>query len=211
VKGPTRSSKQQALLLGGLGIVLILALFRGSFGGRSSAPATPSASRGALDGAGADSTPRPPGAGRARGHVVSPDEVPLLSSEDLKSRSVRAPLSAGRDLFDVREPTKPPLPTPTPAPPPPPAPGDPRFVGPLPPPPPTPTPAPPAIPFKFIGTFGPRERPIAVLIAGDRTVNARSGDVVFEKFILRRVGYESVDVGFVGFPPAETRRIGIGP
>jgi hypothetical protein len=33
-------------------------------------------------------------------------------------------------------------------------------------------------------------------------VNARAGDTVFEQFILRRVGYESIDVGFVGFPEA---------
>ena len=72
-------------------------------------------------------------------------------------------------------------------------------MGPLPPPPPTPTPAPPSIPFKFIGSFGPRERPIAVLAAGDRLVNARAGDVVFDRFILRKVGYESIDVGYVGF------------
>jgi len=115
-----------------------------------------------------------------------------------------------RDLFDLREPTKRPPPTPTPAPPPPPAPGDPRFVGPLPPPPPTPTPAPPPIPFKFIGSFGPRDRPIAVLAAGDRIVNARAGDVVFERFVLRKVGYESIDVGFVGFAESESRRLGIG-
>jgi hypothetical protein len=84
-------------------------------------------------------------------------------------------------------------------------------VGPLPPPAPTPTPAPPAIPFKFIGTFGPKERPFAVLVLGDQIVNARAGDVVFDAFLLRRVGYESVDVGFVGFAPTETRRLGIAP
>ncbi|MBC8647213.1 MAG: hypothetical protein H7X85_08630, partial [Thermoanaerobaculia bacterium] len=100
---------------------------------------------------------------------------------------------------------------PTPPPPPPPDPGEPEFVGPLPPPPPPPTPAPPDIAFKFIGSFGPRERPIAVLVLGDQVLNARTGDVVFDRFIVRKVGYESVDVGFVGFAPAETRRLGITP
>jgi len=48
-----------------------------------------------------------------------------------------------------------------------------------------------------------------VLVSGDQVVNARSGDVVFARFILRKVGYESIDVGFVGFAPTETRRVGI--
>ncbi len=114
----------------------------------------------------------------------------------------------GRDLFELRDPTKPPPPTATPAPP---APGDVRFVGPLPPPPPTPTPKPPDISFKFIGTFGPKEHPIAVVQQGDQVLNVRAGDTLFGKFILKKVGYESIDVGFMGFPEAETRRLGITP
>jgi hypothetical protein len=68
---------------------------------------------------------------------------------------------------------------------------------------------PPDINFKFIGTFGPRDHPIAVLLMGDQLLNAHKGDVVFDRFILRNIGYESVDVGFVGYPPAATRRLGI--
>jgi hypothetical protein len=48
-----------------------------------------------------------------------------------------------------------------------------------------------------------------VLVQGDQIVNARAGDVVFARFILRKVGYESIDVGFVGFAPSEFRRLGI--
>jgi hypothetical protein len=70
---------------------------------------------------------------------------------------------------------------------------------------------PPEIQFRFIGSFGPKDRPIAVLALGDELVNARVGDVVFQRFILRRVGYESIDVGFVGYSPAETRRLAIAP
>jgi hypothetical protein len=81
----------------------------------------------------------------------------------------------------------------------------------VPPPPPTPTPLPPAITFKFIGTFGPKDHPIAVLLLGDQIVNARVGDVVFDQFIVRRIGYESLDVGFVGRDPADTRRLAIAP
>jgi hypothetical protein len=195
-------SRRQAVLLGVLAVLLVLAVARWSSSGPKG-PETEGRTAAARPAAG----PRP-AAGR-RAAAVSPDEVPLLSPEDLRPRSRSGSAEASRDLFDVREPTHRPPPTPTPAPPPPPPPGDPRFIGPLPPPPPTPTPAPPPIPFKFIGSFGPRERPIAVLVAGDSIVNARSGDVVFERFILRRVGYESVDVGFVGFPESQSRRLGI--
>jgi hypothetical protein len=135
----------------------------------------------------------------------------LISPDDLDPRPSGRAAGAGRDLFDFRPPTERPLPTPTPPPPPPPAPGDAGFVGPLPPPPPPPTPAPPDIGFRFIGSFGPRERPIAVLVLGDQVVNARAGDVVFDQFIVRKVGYESIDIGFVGFSPSETRRLGITP
>jgi hypothetical protein len=70
---------------------------------------------------------------------------------------------------------------------------------------------PPPINFKFIGTFGPKDHPLAVLILNDQLVNARAGDVVFEQFILRRIGFESVDIGFVGRDPADVRRIPIAP
>jgi len=52
---------------------------------------------------------------------------------------------------------------------------------------------------------------MAILDRINQIVNARAGDVVFDSFLLRRVGYESVDVGFVGFAPTETRRLGIAP
>ena len=204
-------SRRQALLLAGLGIVLVLAVVRWtSSPSRPSSPATAGAS-GAVSGGDVDPSPVPsrPPARRGSSSAVSPDEVPDLSPEDLRARA-KKPVWTERDLFDLREPTKPPPPTSTPAPPPPPAPGEARFVGPLPPPPPTPTPAPPAIPFKFIGSFGPRERPIAVLSAADKIVNARAGDVVFDRFVLKRVGYESIDVGFVGFPESQSKRLPVG-
>jgi hypothetical protein len=201
-------SRRQAILLGVLGVFLVLAVVRwSSSSSRPSAPAAPARPSSAGDPA-ADASAAAARRGGPAKKAVTADEVPQIAPEDLKPRSGRS-YSTERDLFDVREPTKPPPPTPTPAPPPPPEPGDPRYVGPLPPPPPTPTPAPPAIPFKFIGSFGPRERPIAVLAAGDRLVNARAGDTVFERFILRKVGYESIDVGFVGFPESQHSRIGI--
>jgi hypothetical protein len=182
-----------------------------------SRPSTPEPAAGTAGhsarGAASPEDDRPAAGPRARPDAkkVSPEEVPIVTTKDLEPLRAQRSAAPGRNIFDQRPPTPVPPPTPTPAPPPPPAPGSPAFIGPLPPPPPTPTPAPPEISFKFIGTFGPKDRPAAVLVQGDQIVNARAGDVVFDRFILRRVGYESVDVGFVGFRPAETRRIGITP
>jgi hypothetical protein len=87
--------------------------------------------------------------------------------------------------------------------------GDVRFIGPPPPPSPTPTPHPPEVTFKFLGTFGAKDRPIAVLQQGEQIYNARAGDTLFGKFIVKKVGYESIDIGFVGFAPSETKRLSI--
>ena len=40
--------------------------------------------------------------------------------------------------------------------------------------------------------------------------NARVGDVVKEQFVLVNIGYESVDIGFVNFPDAASRRLAVG-
>jgi hypothetical protein len=210
-------SRRQAILLGALAVVLCLALVRWRPGGDAPAPAAPAKSA-ATSGSsparpfGGDATGENPAApSRARrgaAKEVNPDDVPVISVADLAPQTQRTNSDPGRDLFELRDPTRPPLPTPTPAPI---APGDVRFVGPLPPPPPTPTPAPPEIAFKFIGTFGPKDHPIAVVQQGDQVLNVRAGDKLFGKFILRKVGFESIDVGFVGFPESETRRLGITP
>lgn len=65
--------------------------------------------------------------------------------------------------------------------------------------------------FRLIGIFGPRDQPIAVLQSGQDTYNARAGDVIQGRWIIRKVGYESIDVGFVGYSPTETRRLGFAP
>ena len=200
-----------------IGLALSVAFLVGVVRWRSapSAPGTPTpAARatGKAAGPGAADEDRPTSRARARDtKAATADDVQIITTKDLDPQRGRRDAQSSRNLFDLRAPTPIPPPPPTPAPPPPPAPGSAAFVGPLPPPPPTPTPAPPEIPFKFIGTFGPKDRPFAVLVQGDQIVNARNGEVVFDRFIVRRVGYESVDVGFVGFPPSQTRRIGIAP
>jgi hypothetical protein len=157
---------------------------------------------------------RPAGAAkpRPRGErTPSIDDISFLDPKDFDPPAPRPGSLGSRNPFDLRAPTPVPPPPPTPAPPPPPAPGSALYIGPMPPPPPTPTPMPPPINFKFIGTFGPKDHPLAVLILNDQLVNARAGDVVFEQFILRRIGFESVDIGFVGRDPADVRRIPIAP
>jgi hypothetical protein len=216
LKLPAGGTKRQAMLFGALVLVLLLALVRWRPGGEAPAPG------GRPPGAPAGPAPGRPSAtdvesgGDTRGAFVrgaprrsqkeiSPDEVPELSVKDLGPSKGQG-TETGRDLFELREPTHTPLPTATPRPP---IPGDPNYIGPLPPPPPTPTPHPPDVTFKFIGTFGPKDAPIAVIQQGDQTFNARAGDTLFGKYVLRKVGYESIDVGFVGFPQSETKRLGI--
>jgi hypothetical protein len=77
-------------------------------------------------------------------------------------------------------------------------------------PPPPPKPVPPPFNYKYIGTFGPPNAPLATFVSGDEIINAHVGDTIAGKFVLRNIGIESVEIGFVGFPPDETRRIPLG-
>ena len=93
------------------------------------------------------------------------------------------------------------------------------------PPPPTPTPAeeprpaaetaplkpqPPPVDVSYLGSFGRPGRRIAVFTDGDAVYNALVGDVIKDKFILVSIGYESADLGFVGFPAATPSRLPAG-
>jgi len=197
-------TRRQAILFGVLAVLLLFFVVKWSSKAKAPEPASPAAPpvAGVSEG-------RPSRGGRRVAPTPGADEIPLLTARDLDPRWRASSQGTTRDLFDPREPTKPPPPPPTPAPPPPPGPGHPAYIGPLPPPAPTPTPTPPDPPFKLIGIFGPRDRPIAVLTNGDEIINARAGDVLFARWIIRKVGYESIDVGFIGFPPTETRRLPI--
>ena len=75
------------------------------------------------------------------------------------------------------------------------------------PPPPPPKPVPPPFPYKYIGTFGSASNPIATFSGNGELINARVGDVIAGKFVLRSIGIESVELGFIGFPPDERQRI----
>jgi hypothetical protein len=77
-------------------------------------------------------------------------------------------------------------------------------------PPPPPPPVPPQFNYKYIGTFGTPSSPLATFVSGDEIINAHVGDTIAGKFMLRNIGIESVEIGFVGFPPDVTRRIPLG-
>ena len=70
-----------------------------------------------------------------------------------------------------------------------------------------PPPQPPAISFQYVGYFGPVDNRIGVFaIPGTPGVFLlKAGDTVLEKFKIVDVGYESAEIGFVGFK--ETKRI----
>jgi len=78
-------------------------------------------------------------------------------------------------------------------------------------PPPPPAPVPPPFPYKYIGTFGRPSNPIATFSGNGEIINARVGEVIADKFILRGIGIESVRIGFVGFPADQTQTVGLGP
>jgi hypothetical protein len=73
-------------------------------------------------------------------------------------------------------------------------------------------PRPPEVDFVYLGSFGPSSRRVAVFSSGEgeKLVNALAGDVLEGKFIVDRIGYESVDIKFVGFPDAPAKRLAIG-
>jgi hypothetical protein len=77
-------------------------------------------------------------------------------------------------------------------------------------PPPPPPPVPPAFDFKYIGTFGGAANPIATFARNGEIVNVHAGDTIDGKFILRSIGIESVEIGYVGFPPDQRTRVPIG-
>jgi hypothetical protein len=77
-------------------------------------------------------------------------------------------------------------------------------------PPPPPVPQPPDFVLRYLGSFGSERLRIAVFTDGENIYNAMVGDVLEDKFIIDYIGFESVDVRFVGFPDAPARRLSVG-
>ncbi|HYI12972.1 MAG TPA: thrombospondin type 3 repeat-containing protein [Thermoanaerobaculia bacterium] len=173
---------------------------------------------------------------RSTGRMAAPPGVEPVQIELLEAES--GSFRSDRNLFAYKEPPPPPPPPPVAPPPPPPdqdKDGVPDFrdncvsvanpdqsdvdrdgIGSaceqdgseVPPPP--PPPQPPQFNYKFIGMFGRPQSPIATFARDGEIVNAKVGDVIEGKFVLRRIGIESAEIGFVGFPPDVTRRIPLG-
>lgn len=71
------------------------------------------------------------------------------------------------------------------------------------------TPKPPPFTWSYLGNFGPARQRIAVFTDGKRVWNARQGETLENKFIVAQIGYESVDIRFVGFPQVPPERLAV--
>ena len=65
-------------------------------------------------------------------------------------------------------------------------------------------PRPPAFPYRVLGRVGP----FAVLTRDGEITNVKAGDTIGGEFVLRSIGAESVEIGFVHFP--DVKKIPIG-
>lgn len=133
-----------------------------------------------------------------------PVEIAELRLNALKHKP--AAYKPGRDPFRFA-----PKPQPAPPPPPPPrpqptAPPTQRPAAPAKP----PAPQPPPVQFVYLGSFGLPGREIAVFSDGQEILNAFAGDVLKKEFVVRSIGFESADIGFVNFPDAPAKRLAIG-
>ncbi len=138
---------------------------------------------------------------RGAGRLALDESAPTVSElriADLERRTPR--LDVGRNPFryaPVRE-VKPP---------------DPPKRNPRPPRQTRPAPTGPQVPritLHYMGRFGSEEVTIAVFRDGDVIYNAMQGDVLDGKFIVDRVGFESADIKFVGFPDVPPTRLSVG-
>ena len=69
---------------------------------------------------------------------------------------------------------------------------------------------PPQLQYHYIGTFRTVNNLIATFSGNGEIVNVRVGETVDGKFVLRSIGIESVEIGYVGFPADLKTRIPIG-
>lgn len=71
-------------------------------------------------------------------------------------------------------------------------------------------PRPPTVDVVYLGSFGSGRMRLAVFSDGTEIFNVPEGDVLKEKFVVVKIGLESADLGFVGFPEAPAKRLEIG-
>ncbi|HEX4498140.1 MAG TPA: hypothetical protein VIE43_20865 [Thermoanaerobaculia bacterium] len=217
-------SRQKTLLLIFGAVVLIAAWhfvgpMLGFGGGAASDDAAGSATtpkRPAADGEG-DEAPRPGRRTVVEHHAARPgDRVAVLRLADLDHPAL--PSKAGRDPWRYVDPPPPPPPPPPPV-------HKPtaeelraeeearrraeeearkRAIE-------AAKPHPAAFTLQYLGRFGPPDREIAVFTNGKTVINKQEGEVIDNKFIVSHIGYESVDIRFVGFPDVPAKRVGVTP
>ena len=68
-------------------------------------------------------------------------------------------------------------------------------------------PEPRVFPWKYLGSFGPADRRIAVFTDGASVYNRREGEVLTDGFVLERIGLESVDVRPLQAPGIPAQRL----
>jgi hypothetical protein len=72
-------------------------------------------------------------------------------------------------------------------------------------------PKPPEFTLQYLGNIGTANRRIAVFSDGKREYIRQEGQVLDGKFIVARIGYESVDIKYVNFPDEPAKRLGVQP
>lgn len=136
------------------------------------------------------------------------DGIQVAELRDASQPQVDAELTPGRDPWRFGQRPEPPRPAPTPPPQPPPPEPEPVQAAPVQTEP--AVPQPPPVDVTFLGSFGPARRKIAVFDDGETVYNALVGDVVKDKFKVHEIGFESVDLTFIGFPDVPPKRLPIG-
>jgi hypothetical protein len=70
-------------------------------------------------------------------------------------------------------------------------------------------PKPPEFTLDYLGRFGPADKKIALFFDGKKEIIVPEGGTIANKFVVARIGYESVDIRFVEFPDWPAKRVGV--
>ncbi len=164
-----------------------------------------------VSGSGSSKKPRQASVSRSAPRRGAVDTSGSFQMVDLRLGDLErkpAAFEPGRDPFRFR-PKERPKPPPPPPPPPPPERkarannSAPRQATPA-------KPRPPEPNFQFLGSFGSDEKRVAVFSDQTEIFNVLEGDVFKEAFVVRKIGYESADIGWVDFPNEPARRLAAG-
>ncbi len=63
----------------------------------------------------------------------------------------------------------------------------------------------PRFPYRCIGRFGPEDAQLAAFVVDGEVKLARAGEVLAEKYLVRGIGIESVEVGLLSAPDVSWR------